>query len=196
MCVFFTLCLHVCVWTCLCLSVALTPRAKNQWWWNLSTVHFFIQRKDCFLSELRKRNTFLTTCISHLSVITKLDVLVVPTCFVCFISCVSDPLNFSKSIPSSVFCLFQLWCVFLFCWTHCWSLHVEYSKELYHIMETQAVRMTSSCHKVFYVSLRVLTLSILFSTTTSQQSLFCDIMFKQGKKSEREQESEQKILWN
>lgn len=41
----------------------------------------------------------------------------------------------------------------------------------------QAVRMTSSCHRVFYVSLRVLTLSILLPA----HWLFCGIMLKPKK---------------
>ena len=47
--------------------------------------------------------------------------------FSCFISCLSpDSLFISQNVlPSSVFAFFLLWCVFLFCWTHCWSLHVE-----------------------------------------------------------------------
>lgn len=44
----------------------------------------------------------------------------------------------------------------------------------------QAVRMTSSCHRVFYVSLRVLTLSILLSA----HCLFCGIMSKPKKRRE------------
>lgn len=46
----------------------------------------------------------------------------------------------------------------------------------------QAVRMTSSCHKVFYVSLRVLALSIALCTKASQRSLLCDFALSQEKK--------------
>lgn len=59
----------------------------------------------------------------------------------------------------------------------------------------QAVRMTSSCHKVFYVSLWVLTLSILLSTTASQHSLFCDIMFKQRKEQKNKKDLGINVWW-
>lgn len=42
----------------------------------------------------------------------------------------------------------------------------------------QAVRMTSSCRKAFYVSLCVLTLSIALLTSACQLRSLCDIMIK------------------
>lgn len=71
----------------------------------------------------------------------------------CLISCLSDSLYFSNFLTIICLCLFLLWCAFLFRWTHCWSLHVEYSKELYHIMET------ASCQDDFIMSQSVLCLT-------------------------------------
>lgn len=194
--------MHV-VLACVCLGLLVSEccfdsSSKNQWWWNPSTMHLFIQRKDCFLSELRKRNTFIATCINPLSnykmrriccAITLLPLLIF---FIGFISCLSDPLNFSKFVLVSVFAFF---CCGVF---SCFAGHsaevsmLNTPKSSTTSWKQQVVRMTSSCHKVFYVSLWVLTLSMLFSTTASQHSLFCDIMFKQ-KKSERARERQKKM---
>lgn len=59
----------------------------------------------------------------------------------------------SKTSYIICLCLFLLWCVFLFRWTHCLSLHVECAKALYSIMET------ASCQDDFIMSPSVLCLS-------------------------------------
>lgn len=163
----FACCACTCVFGPACVWVLLwLPRVKTQWW-NPSIMHLFIQRKDCFLLELRKGNTSI---VNPLSVITKQELLVALTLpfksrrvantllplwtvFSCFSSCLSDSLFISQTfLPSSLFAF--TCCVFLFCWTRCWSLHVEYSKELYHIMER------ASCQDDFIMSQSVLCLTV------------------------------------
>lgn len=130
-------------------------------------MHLLIQRKGCFLSELRKGNTFIAACVNPPSVITKQGVLVVPT----------SPLK-SRRVA-----ILELSCLALFPVSRTLSLFLKLSyrhlslpfsccgvfscfagptagasmlstpKSPTTSWKQQAVRMTSSCHKVFYVSL-------------------------------------------
>lgn len=152
-------------------------------------MHLFIQRKDCFLSASREGNTFIAACVNPLLIITEQDVWVVPTW-----TFKSRGVAILELSSLALFPVFLALCLFLKMSCHhlslpfpvvvcflvlldpllespCWALQ----RALPHHGKQQAVRMTSSCHKVFYVSLWALTLSMLLSTTASQHSLFCDI---------------------
>lgn len=150
-------------------------------------MHLFIQREVCFLSALKEGNTFTAACVI-LSVITKQDVLVEPT--VTFrgdailelssiaLFPVSLTLFISQNVlPSFVFAFSCCGVFSCFAGPTAGVSMLSTPKSSTTSWKQQAVRMTSSCHKVFYVSVRALTLSTLLSTTASQHSLFCDITF-------------------
>lgn len=182
------LCVCVCVWACMCLTAALSPAAKG----SSGETHpllFALHREDCFQRVFRKGNPSIVASVDpyQFFLYVFLHRYISSTDFdfhtAAILKFLPSPFFFSASLYICHVCLLPL---ALFLIIACFPVLLDQllkvsvlcTAERGASWKRQAVRMTSSCRKAFYVSLCVLTLSIALLTSACQLRSLCDIMIK------------------